>query len=269
VAPLVGHVLLVEDNPINQGVAKAMLRKLGLSTGLAMNGAEAVEQVREQSFDLVLMDCQMPVMDGFEATAIIRRLPAGRGAALPIVALTANAMRGDEQRCLDAGMTAFLAKPYTLSELRALLARWLPPQQTDATAAASAVPVRPANSAPADASSAIDVAAIEALRELDEAGSMALAKELLQAFLDSSEHGVNQVAASIRSGDSAQLGRAAHTLKSSALNVGARELSGCYRELEKMGREGRIDAARALFDQTRLEHERAVARLREILLEVS
>jgi CheY-like chemotaxis protein len=91
--------LLVEDNPINQGVAKAMLRKLGLSTTLALDGAEAVEQARHQRFDLVLMDCQMPVMDGYEATAIIRGLPGRRD--LPIVALTANALQGDEQRCLD------------------------------------------------------------------------------------------------------------------------------------------------------------------------
>ena len=106
-----GTVLLVEDNPINQQVAKAMLIKLGLHITLASNGAEAVDLVWTRDFDLVLMDCQMPVMDGFEATATIRPLPEGRGVRHTIIALTANTMQGDQQRCLDAGMDDFLASP--------------------------------------------------------------------------------------------------------------------------------------------------------------
>ena len=122
---LQGHVLLVEDNPINQGVAKAMLGKLGLSFAVANNGAEAVEWVKKADFALVLMDCQMPVMDGYQATAAIRNLPDGRGATLPVLALTANAMDGDEQACIDAGMSGFIAKPYTLDALHAALSGWL------------------------------------------------------------------------------------------------------------------------------------------------
>jgi len=266
---LAGHVLLVEDNPINQGVANAMLRKLGLSTTLAVDGTEAVDHVRNQRFDLVLMDCQMPIMDGYEATAVIRRLPAGRH--LPIIALTANAMQGDEQRCLDAGMSAFLAKPYTMPELRSMLMRWMPSiaERHDVAAEPPDDLEQLTAGVVQGTESPIDLSAIQSLRELDETGSMALAKELLQAFLDTADGAVNQVAASIRAGDSAQLGKAAHALKSSTFNVGAKDLSSCYRELERMGREGRIEAAPALFDKTRFEHERAVARLREILLEVA
>jgi CheY-like chemotaxis protein len=121
-----GTVLLVEDNPVNQEVAAAMLSKLGLAAVLASDGQQAVELVRDQQFDLVLMDCQMPVMDGYDATAAIRRLPGGSGASLPVIALTANAMIGDEQKCLDSGMNDFLAKPFTLQQLQARLARWLP-----------------------------------------------------------------------------------------------------------------------------------------------
>jgi signal transduction histidine kinase/CheY-like chemotaxis protein/HPt (histidine-containing phosphotransfer) domain-containing protein len=278
---LAGHVLLVEDNPINQGVAKAMLKKLGLTIGLAMNGAEAVDQFRQHRFDLVLMDCQMPVMDGYEATALIRQLPGGRASDLPIVALTANAMQGDEQKCLDAGMDAFLAKPYSLAALRATLARWLP----SSPGAAAATPATVAVAAPASASaprldptialvttteaSPIDFQAIEALREIDESGGMDLARELLQAFLETSEQSVIRVTESIQAGDATRLARAAHVLKSSTANVGAKVLSGWYRELEKMGREGRVDAAGEMLHQTLREHERAVSRLREILLEVA
>ncbi len=120
------RVLLVEDNPVNQEVAKFMLENLNLQCQSANNGAEAIEHVLSTDFDLVLMDCQMPVMDGYQATAAIRALPNGRGIKLPIIALTANAMQGDEKLCLDAGMNGFLAKPYSLTQLQALIAAWLP-----------------------------------------------------------------------------------------------------------------------------------------------
>ncbi len=264
-----GHVLLVEDNPINQGVAKAMLKKLGMTFGLAMNGQEAVEQCGNERFDLVLMDCQMPVMDGYEATAAIRRLPGFSSAQLPIIALTANAMQGDEQRCLNAGMDAFLAKPYTMPALKSMLVRWLPAAGTGSRPAAAA----PARAKPGVAAApveapAIDLGVIDALRELDEAGGLGLAKELLQAFLSTSEESLNQVVASCQAGDATRLARAAHLLKSSAANVGARTLSACYLELERMGREARLDAAPGQLETTLREHERAVARLREFLLEV-
>jgi CheY-like chemotaxis protein len=135
--PLCGKLLLVEDNPVNQAVGVAMLRRLGVECVLAADGAQAVQRVREAVFDIVLMDCQMPVMDGFEATAQIRRLPGRRGEQLPIVALTANTMPDDEQRCLAAGMDAFLAKPYTLATLHAMVSRWLE--------SSSPVPVKPVN----------------------------------------------------------------------------------------------------------------------------
>jgi two-component system, sensor histidine kinase and response regulator len=268
-APMHGSVLLVEDNPINQGVAKAMLRKLGLQMRLANNGAEAVELVREHAFDLVLMDCQMPVMDGYEATAAIRALPRGRGTALPIVALTANAMQGDEKKCHDAGMNGFLAKPYTLASLRSTLARWLDAKGEDAAGMAGPNAVTPGDAPQQDEPPPINLAVIEALRELDETGSMDLARELLQTYLQSAELGVARVEASIAAGDAKALGQAAHALKSSSANVGAQVLSGGYRELEAIGRRGSIDEARALFERVRHEHQRAVLRLREILAEAA
>ena len=122
-----GAVLLVEDNPVNQELAIANLETLGLHVTLAANGREAIDRVCERSFDLVLMDCQMPVLDGYAATAAIRALPDRRGHDLPIIAVTANAMHEDMQKCLDAGMDAFLTKPFTLAQLHAALASWLAP----------------------------------------------------------------------------------------------------------------------------------------------
>lgn len=124
-ARLFGHVLVAEDNPVNQTVAQAMLKALGLRVSLANNGREAVAKVREEAFDLVLMDCQMPELDGFGATAEIRNAEQGSGRHMTIVALTANALQGDEEICLAAGMDDYLAKPFSRKQLQALLARWL------------------------------------------------------------------------------------------------------------------------------------------------
>ena len=265
---LQGRVLLVEDNPINQGVAKAMLGKLGLQWQLANNGAEAVDLVSENDFDLVLMDCQMPVMDGYQATAAIRALPGGRGLKLPIVALTANAMQGDEQVCLDAGMNAFLAKPYTLTALHATLAGWLA-GCNDVVASPGAGVTKNAAAQAQDAGPAINPAAIETLRDLDEPGSNELVTQLVSSFLKSADGNLERVAAALAEGNAKAWAQAAHSLKSSAANLGAEALAGCYRELEKCGREGRTEDARGLLEPTRREQQRALLELRGLLAETA
>jgi signal transduction histidine kinase/ActR/RegA family two-component response regulator len=135
-APLKGKVLLVEDNPVNRTLAVAMLNRLGIEPIEAENGLAALRAMDGTSFDLVLMDCQMPVMDGFEATRAIRAREHGQLVTrTPIVAITANALSGDSERCLQAGMDAYLAKPYTLKALRETLAPWLGPGKQPAAAA--------------------------------------------------------------------------------------------------------------------------------------
>ena len=124
-APLRGHVLLAEDNPVNQQVAEGLLLKLGLSVDTAGDGLEALQMESQNSYDLILMDCQMPHMDGYEATRRLRAVGDRGGPRPPIVALTANAMAGDRERCLAAGMDDYLAKPIRLEQLRQTLAKWL------------------------------------------------------------------------------------------------------------------------------------------------
>lgn len=118
------HILLVEDNPVNQTVIVAMLRSLGFQASVAGDGAQAVEQVTRQPFAAVLMDCRLPKVDGYEATRQIRRMP--QGGHLPIIALTANALQGDRERCLEAGMNDYLSKPFKRNDLQRILQRWLP-----------------------------------------------------------------------------------------------------------------------------------------------
>jgi len=243
-APLQGAVLLVEDNPVNQALAKAMLTKLGVSVSLAENGQQALERVAAQPFDLVLMDCQMPVMDGYAATAAIRALALSRATRLPIVAVTANTMPGDERRCLAAGMDDFLPKPFTLPQLRAVLAQWLP-------------------------AAAIDERALQSLRELDPAGGEQLTASILRLFLESAAANLQSVQGAIQAGDGAQLSRAAHSMKSSTANIGAAALANLYRRLETIGREGRLEEAQRLLAQLEREQQRAITRIRAILGEAA
>jgi CheY-like chemotaxis protein len=119
-------VLLVEDNPINRKLAERMLVRLGCTVQVATNGEEAVAAVCEQRFDLIMMDVQMPILDGYQATGEIRALEAASGIHTPIVAVTANAMERDAQRCLAAGMDDHLAKPMRLGDLSRMVRRWLP-----------------------------------------------------------------------------------------------------------------------------------------------
>jgi CheY-like chemotaxis protein/HPt (histidine-containing phosphotransfer) domain-containing protein len=249
--PLRGTVLLVEDNLTNQLVACAMLKMLGLNWQLAQNGEQALAMVRHTDFDLVLMDCQMPVMDGFEATALIRQLPQGQ--RLPIIALTANTLHGDSQKCLAAGMDAFLPKPYTLDTLRTLLSRWL---TEGAVADQDAL-------APC-----ISLAFIDSLHQIDVASGMSLSRELFPAYLAIAALGMSQIEQALDSGNTAALGKAAHALKSSAANVGALVLSNSYRELEQLCREDRLDDARALFPRVHREHLRACAEIDQLLMEI-
>ncbi len=117
------QVLLVEDNPVNQTVIEAMLRSLGYRVSLVGDGAQAVHSAQLQRYDLILMDCRLPIMDGYEATRQIRRL-SGMD-QVPIIALTANALQGDREICLAAGMNDYLAKPFKRVELQRTLQRWL------------------------------------------------------------------------------------------------------------------------------------------------
>jgi CheY-like chemotaxis protein len=269
-ARLVGKVLLVEDDLTNQLVAHAMLKKMGLDVQCVGNGAQALARVQIFDFDLVLMDCQMPVMDGFEATARIRQLPKGRGANLPIVALTACALAGDEKKCRDAGMDAFLVKPQTSRGLHAMLSRWLLAQQPVAEASSDPIEALDMARQPqAPDTSAINFSVIDKLRELDATGSMGLARAVLEAFRDTADPGLLRVQSALTRGDTQALSQAAHALKSSSANVGAQVLCKAYRELEQCARLGRMEDAHALFEQVRSEQQRVVSKIDELLLELT
>ena len=122
------RILVVEDNPVNQRLAMKQLERLGFKASAVSNGQEAIEAAMHADYDLVLMDCQMPEMDGYEATAEIRRREQRDGGHVTIVAMTANALAEDRTACLEAGMDDYLAKPVSLADLRSVIDRWIGPQ---------------------------------------------------------------------------------------------------------------------------------------------
>jgi HPt (histidine-containing phosphotransfer) domain-containing protein len=175
-------------------------------------------------------------------------------------------MQGDETRCLRAGMDDFLAKPYSLAQLGTVVQRWLPASDAaQKVEAATTTGSMALDSAP----QTLNRETLNGLRDLDPNGGTDLVNELVGMFLDSTPKAITHLRDAIATGDSMAVGRLAHTLKSSAANLGAESLSRAMRELEKLGREARIDDARALSDAVVAEHERAMVALREVLEEVA
>jgi signal transduction histidine kinase/DNA-binding response OmpR family regulator len=234
-----GRVLLVEDNPVNQTVAQHVLERTGLHVYLAANGREAVEAARDHAFDLVLMDVQMPVMDGYEATQAIR----ANGGRLPIIALTANAMQQDREKCLAAGMDDFLAKPFSAEQLRTVVERWLGSQtpKTDPVGAVAPAPLaRDRSPAPAGLlanDAVLDHAALDQLRELGSNRSPELLVRIVNLYLADAPRHIGAIEQAWTKRDAQALCMSAHTLKSASANVGAMRLSDLCKSLEFDARE--------------------------------
>ncbi|AVR96133.1 response regulator [Pseudoduganella armeniaca] len=253
-------VLLAEDNPVNVEVASAMLESLGLDVARACNGEEALSAVRQGEFDLVLMDCQMPVMDGMAATAEIRRYEQqqGRARQLPVIAITANALQGDRETCLAAGMDDYLSKPFTQQNLADTLARWiaLPRAATVHHADVAAVPAAPAlapaviaapPTEPASANGSINRSALAAIRALSADKGEVLLQRVIQAFVTDTPTHLRILHAALAQADPDGMRRAAHSLKSASANVGADTLAQLCKDMEQLGRNDSTAGAAALL----------------------
>ena len=239
--PVLDHlsVLLVEDNMVNRTLALEMLQRLGCDAMHAGNGVEALDALEKQQFDVVLMDCQMPVMDGFIATRKLReREVAKKLEPTRVVALTANALAGDREACLAAGMNDYLAKPFTLAQLRNILL----PSKVSRSAANKVT---------------LDHSAIDAVRQLDPDGNDRLLARLIALYRDDSSQLLADIDNAMKSGDAGAVARAAHTLKSSSANLGATNVAAIARAIEHSARGGDIaDLPQSL---TRLRAQRTVA----------
>ncbi len=224
-----GRILVVEDNFTNQQVALAMLEKLGCFADVVENGREAIAALRRNTYDLVLMDCQMPVMNGYEAAAQIRDPQSGVGnSRIPIIALTAHAMKGDRELCLQAGMNDYIAKPVEPDAIAAMLDKWLPPA--------------PANAAPAP-KSVFDEAAF--LKRLT--GDRRLARTVIGGFLEDIPRQLAALGLRLASGDAVAAWRLAHTIKGAAATVNGQALQNAALELEQAVKAGDVTAMESCY----------------------
>ena len=266
------HVLLAEDNPVNREVASSMLEMLGCTTTMAENGKEAVEATANRRFDLILMDCHMPEMDGLAATALIRRQEAqAEPRHTTIVALTANAMEGDRERCLAAGMDDYLAKPFTLAQLSALLTRWSAPFATTSQEPLQATPptvslvTSPAETTMAPTPPSLDRTAWNAIQALQRPGQPDILATVLAQYLVDSRTLVEHIREAIASGNPHVVYEAAHRLKSSSAQLGALATAAHCTNLESLARKSKLDAVTPLLEPLTSSH-RAACEVMEVEL---
>jgi CheY-like chemotaxis protein/HPt (histidine-containing phosphotransfer) domain-containing protein len=218
------RLLLVEDNLVNRKLALTLLQRLGYQAEVAVNGLEALTTLQQRSYDVILMDLQMPEMDGLEATREIRRRWAIENQPR-IVAMTANAMPGDRELCLQAGMDDYLSKPIQVSELRAVLERW-------GTAAQRTSP-------PFAATKVLPILDRTVLDELRAVGP-GVEQELVSLFLSESQTLVQRIMTALHAQDAAAVRQAAHALKGSSASLGAKRLAAVCADLEHQGRKGQL-----------------------------
>ncbi|HQU15581.1 MAG: hypothetical protein B7Z66_00855 [Chromatiales bacterium 21-64-14] len=253
------RILVVEDNAVNQQVAVGMLKRLGCGADTVANGREALQALEARRYDLVLMDCQMPEMDGYEATAEIRRR-GDAGGRVPIVAMTAYTLKGDRDRCFAVGMDDYLSKPLRLDSLRAVLVRWLPP--CGALSGDSSVALVGAEYAGGVTMPLADLACVDEkqfgeLRDLlgEETTSCVM------MFLSDAVRRVEDLKRAAADGDSPTVFAQAHSLKGSASNMGAVRLTAICRDLQRMGQTRNLAGAAELTTQL----ERELAAVRKVL----
>ncbi len=235
------RVLLAEDNLTNQKVAYGLLRKFGIEPVVVQNGEEAVQAVQRDDYDLIFMDCQMPVMDGLLATARIRALEES-GQRRPIVAMTAHALTGDRERCLEAGMDDYLSKPLSVTALAAMLKKWLRNGE-DSTAGGGTSPGIIEQFEEERPALILDRQDLLARLMNDEE----LVREVLAAFLTDMPDKIAALQTAVGSGDSQQVMNQGHTVKGAARNISAQAFQEIAWQIEEAGREGRIDQASALL----------------------
>jgi FOG: CheY-like receiver len=239
--------MVVEDNPTNQKVAIAILQKLGYPAEYAASGAAALELLQQTDYDLVLMDCEMPDMDGYETSRHIRHIRHGALAArnpdVPIIALTAHAMQGDREKCIAAKMDDYLTKPVDPDSLKATLLKWLDPAR----------PIAKAEPPAGDSSPPVEVIFDEKHLLARLSGDRRLAREIVAGFVSDIPPQLRKLANQIERGDAIQAKLSAHTLKGAASTVSANGLCETSKQMQKALAEGNFARAQKLL--THLEEQ--------------
>ena len=277
--PLTSHahgtrVLLVEGNPVNREVAAGLLELLGYHVDSAEDGRQACTLTATHPYSVIFMDCQMPVMDGFAATATIReRERQATVARTPIIALTANAMEGDRDRCLAAGMDDYLSKPFSQQTLSEMLARWCPPQHSQQATRLTAPPTTAPDVAGGNGSTArpapppepVDHTAWETIATFHRLGQPNVLHKIIGLYLTCSQAQVTQLRQALQGQEYDAIRIAAHTLKSSSVTIGAHRLAALTKQLEEACRTAHVEQADGLITLIEIAHRDACVILRNEL----
>jgi CheY-like chemotaxis protein len=251
------RLLLAEDNEINQKVAVRTLERLGYRVDVADDGAQAVEAASLTGYAAILMDVQMPNMDGHEATAEIRRRESETGAHTPIIAMTANALQGDREKALEAGMDDYISKPVKAAELGEMLQNWASVSPLEEGSAKNPV----AGESDASIEHENDVVVLDpdvlaGLRDLDD-GEEGLLAELAGMFLEDADAHLRTLRGAVEAGDANSVREASHTLKGSSGNIGASRIQEVCARLQEISESEELDNAPELLDRLERELERA------------
>lgn len=247
------RVLVAEDNIINQKLALRILQKMGYVADVAANGLEVLGSLERQSYDVIFMDVQMPEMDGLEAThTIVQSYPAARRPK--IIAMTANAMQGDREKCLEAGMDDYISKPVLVEEVQRVLERWGTVTATEKREAKSASPADPI----------IDQNIIAGLREMSDKDDPDFLSELIDLFLEISPRLINDIKQHAQMADAVNLMQAAHKLKGSSFNLGAKYLAGICQRIEDKGKNNDLSELDSLLEQLEKGYQQTSLELKSI-----
>ncbi|RJG25865.1 response regulator [Massilia cavernae] len=249
------HVLLAEDHATNQIVAAMMLRNLGCRVDIAANGRETLDMMEASSYDLVFMDCEMPEMDGFEATSAIRARTDIK-AQVPIIAVTAQSMQGDRERCVQAGMDDYITKPVQQEAFAAALARWLRGDSEPAAGGAGQTAGAAAGTTHPVAAAALDAEVVARLRDLTAQSDPSLLEQIYASFQNDGLERIGALRRCASSGDMLALRQVAHALKGASANVGALRMADIARRLQALDDNGPLSGAQDLIDQLGVEFGR-------------
>lgn len=263
-------VLVVEDNQVNQEFCRGLLELFGCQVDIACNGLQALDKLRKETYDLVFMDCQMPEMDGYEATREFRKMEAERsgvGRRTPVVALTAHATLEDREKCLAAGMDDYLSKPFKIEQMRAILEKYLRMDSVRETGEGKRLEESASRVTGTVDAEVLDMKVIESIRSLHKPGRENLLHRMIRLYLQRSPELIEEMRQSLKEGDMVRLQRAAHTLKSTSASMGIQRVAKLSLDLELMASKNRLEEPEQLIDSIEQEFLRARPHLEALLQE--
>lgn len=253
------RVLVAEDNYINQKVALRQLRKLGYTCDAAGNGLEALAALESGLYDIVLMDCQMPLMDGYEATVELRRREQESGRRVTVIAMTAHALEAERERCLAAGMDDYLCKPVKSEELRQMLVRWESRAPSEEAASRVMLTDEPDAEPPVNLEQLLDVSGSDEL----------VLRELVELFLAQTTEGLARLRCAVEAGDAATVYTVAHSCAGGSATCGMTAVVAPLRALEARGYEGRLEGAGLSLARAERQFARVKGFLQENMSELA